>query len=215
MQNTMPTTPEFDADDFDMFEGELESQEPRNGMGRLAGDEKLQVKFYKKAILHKPLSKENQRMMYVDADFIEIIIPGKRELIIDEIAHKAYKKRFKVDWEKYQAGAKVSKQGTPLDLWNGVTPAQVSELKYYNVTTVEELATMSDSTSTNFMGGHELKRKAIMFMEASKEGETDRKLAAALEASNAEIAALKSQMAMIIESTKKSDTAKAKVAKDE
>ena len=90
------------------------------------------------------------------------------------------KRRFAEHWGKFQAReSQEVVEGTLIEEWPGVTRSMAEELRYLNVRTVEQLATMSDSNAGGLMGINSLKAKAVSYLEASKDSATTEALAAA------------------------------------
>jgi len=90
-----------------------------------------------------------------------------------------------------------------------MTVGQVAELKATGITTVEQLAELSDTNAQKFMGSFQLRQKAQAFLEAAAGDAANSKLAAELEKRDVEIAALKAQMEQIIKVKAKPDSPKA------
>jgi len=139
------------------------SDEPRDGRGRLSGDEKLHVKFYTQGVESTLESAEKGRRITKDETFILIRIPGDQHMNIDTFATEAYIKRFPNEYKAFIAKKEDDLIGTPVESLRGITPSVVSELRTLQVRTVEDLADLSDNVT--IMGLQEWKRKAAIFLE--------------------------------------------------
>lgn len=150
--------------------------------GRYQGDETLLVKFFLHPRLHPQKSSEAERPIYIDTPYISIMQPGNKDSIVMRPATAMDRNRFAEHWKKFQARTDDTEDeviGTPLSEWAGVSKAQVEELRYLNIRSVEQLATMSDSNTQGIMGINGLKSKAANYLESAKESETRDALAAA------------------------------------
>lgn len=158
------------------------------------------VTFFNKSKMDIQLSKQEGRPRYVKKPYIRVTQPGDRDNIItreawidehfEEFGEPEYRMadnvRFPAEWtlfKKQQAGEAVGgATGTPLSMWPVLTSEQVEELKHFHITTVEELAGMSDANVSRFMGLRQLQRLAKDFLEAAKDGAVVSKLSQELSA---------------------------------
>ena len=137
---------------------------------RFAGDDKLHVRFFTKPVMNALRSELEQRPIYEDAEFIEIWIPGDklninvRQIQIDD------KMRFRARYDACKAGI-VTQIGTPLKLMPFLSEAEVEELAYFRITTVEQLANVTDSNAQGFKGLVGYKAKAKEYLEAQTDAD--------------------------------------------
>ena len=159
---------------------------------RFSGDEALLVRFYMAPRLDQTASTEQGRPIYKEVPYVEIMQPGNKENIINRPATNRDKQRFPEHFRKFQArqDQEEAAVGTPLIEWPALTRAQVEELKFFNIHTVEQLIAVSDAHSQKIMGVAALKQKAKNFLEASKVSAT----ADALAEANAKIAKLTARL---------------------
>jgi len=170
---------------------------------RYHGDETLLVRFFKHPMRNQARSLAEGRPIFEDTDYIEIMQPGNKDSIIRRPASDRDKQRFAEHFRKYQAReTEESIEGTPLEEWPAVSRAQVEELKFLNIRTVEQLAALADSNAQNIMGVQGLKSKAAAYLEASKESAAAEALAAA-RAENEQIRKEMEEMREIMKSTPK------------
>jgi hypothetical protein len=145
-------------------------------------DDKLRVRFSVQAVKHDKKSEEAGRAIYYDQEFIQIIIPGSRDIstfALDDHYKRRFKKRYD-DWKANQEGEQKI-EGTILAELPWMTKSQIAELNYCNVRTVEELAAMSDANAQQFMGNFKLRERAKNFLAAAAGEAPAIKLQAALE----------------------------------
>jgi hypothetical protein len=192
------------------YQFEEEDLEIRDQRGRLQGDENLKVKFFKKPELSTLKSQEAGRPIYDELDFVLILIPGDQQTRLETIATEHYKKRFPVEWKRYQDQNVSSESGTPLSAWGMIPQSQVAELAYFNITTVEALAELDDYNASKFMGGLvNMREKAKRYIQASKGSAELERQNAELAKRDAEIAELRRLVEEVAATTKKKPTAQA------
>jgi len=140
---------------------------PLDGSNSLDGN--LYVKFYKQAIESKAKSLEEGRPIFVEVDYISIIVPGDATNQIERKATENDKQRFYKQWSNYErSGEGDGVSGTPIDEWPAIPLAQKAALKAMSFMTVEMLASASDMQLQKIgMGAFELRTKAKAFLEAS------------------------------------------------
>jgi hypothetical protein len=166
------------------------------------GDETLLVKFYHTPRQNEQKSQEEGRPIFEDAEYVSIMVPGQKDNIIERPVRESDKERFPRHYAAFKNREEQTVEGTALEQWPGITRSQCEELKFFNITTVEQLAQVSDSHAQNFMGIQLLRTRAKTFMEAAKENAANENLAAELEARDAEIESLKVAMADMAEQLK-------------
>jgi len=136
---------------------------------RFAMDNKLYVVFSVKAIKNEGKSDREGRPIFDDVPHIRIHVPGDKNSIAERPVTDEDKVRFASRWEKFQKNMEQSPEGTPLEMWPQLSISQVYEFKALGVMTVEQLAAMSDSHAAKFMGGHEIRRRADVFIKLAKD----------------------------------------------
>lgn len=132
------------------------------------GDRRLMVTFTLQARLDKAKSVEEGHNVYRDVEFITINVPGDRLSVVNRPVQPSDKLRFPQQYAIFKNARGEQIVGTPLSLWPGINPARVKELEYFNVRTVEQLATLADSGAGQMMGIQALKQAAKQFVEHSK-----------------------------------------------
>ena len=177
------------------------------------GDSTLLVRFLKLPWENKVKSKEENRPIFEECDYIEIAIPGNKDEIRCRKALARDKIRFPKHWAAYEARTANDEvlEGTLLDEWSGVTRSQVEELRFYHIRTVEQLAAFPDVNAQNIRGSATLKAKAKQFLEESTSNEElSRQLAAQKKQIDELIAAAAGHVAEIPADTKPKRTRRTK-----
>lgn len=166
-------------------------------------DNGLHVQFYIESIHDEEASERENRPIYVDREFVKIIIPGDKNTQVCrpiDLKGTAQMPPDNVRWPaQYQAFKNQQEQvfeGTPLEQWPPLSKSQVLMFKAANVHTVEQLVSVSDNNLVNLgMGARELQNKAKAFLESAKDGALVMQLQKMIDDQNVQIQALKNQMA--------------------
>ncbi len=169
--------------------------EAENGpQQRDPGDQHLLVKFELKPKQDMAKSAEEGRPIFEEVEYVHIMVPGQKDNVYFQPATDYDRQRFPEHYAAFKNRVEGNDgellNGTPLASWPAVSRAQVEELKYFNVRTVEQLAHMPDSNAQNFMGVQALRAKAKLFLEAAESNAATEKLQSELEKRDNEIAAL-------------------------
>ena len=171
-------------------ESYLRMVEQQSMQGQDPADAKLWVKFYLRPVQDEEASAKAGRPIFTEVEWLRIAVPGER----DEVERRATdmdKARFAKQYAHWKATGTEAVTGTPLEAYPGVTRAQVEELKFFKLNTVEDLAGASDAVAVKFQGFHELKRRAANFLAAAEGNAPAEKLQAELDKRDAEIETLK------------------------
>ena len=176
-----------------MFRSPASINEQTN-MVSYGDDTKLIVRFFRKPELHGLQSEEAGRPVYVGVDMCAIRQPGER----DEwhgAASESHKMRFPRQWEAYQNGQEYIPDGTPLDVIFAAEPETVTNLKYFKIHTVEQLAALQENAISRIgLGGRLLVTKAQRFMEAATGYQAASKMNRDLEEQKSENELLKTRL---------------------
>lgn len=160
---------------------------------RMKGDEGLHIRFFVQAVESELKSKLEGRPIYDDTEFIEIRIPGDDKTIINNLATDEYRQRFPDEYAAFKSGIKETTSGTPLEHWAAVSKSQVAQLKHVGISSVEQLANVSDDNAQKFMGGYVLRDNARTFLKTVEDTALVQKQEAAIAELKAEIEELKAK----------------------
>lgn len=160
----------------------------------MAGADKLIVHFEMKPVLHQQKSAEAGRPVYVEKEYVEIRVPGDKINIVHKPVTDFIRAKFRQRYQAWKAGKQDQVVGTPLKAWPPISASQVEELAYFKVTTVDQLAAVTDETASRMGPILELRQKARDFLEAAKGGAPLTKLREELSTRDAEISALREQL---------------------
>ena len=164
-------------------------------------DSRLNVKFYQRAINNEFKSNLEGRPIMEMADFIIIEVPGDNLTVIDTFAVDEHKKRFPVQWARYQNEKTDGDiEGTLLHDWPILNAAVAAELKHFRFYTVEQIAEASDAQLNTLgmaagMSPLSLRDKAKAFLSSAKGSALVQQQADELRKRDEELAAIKAQLA--------------------
>ena len=100
------------------------------------------------------------RPIYVDREYITKIIPGDKDNIPIRPVRPEDVEAYREKYNRFKSGHAQATTGTPLEQWPGVTRAQVKELAFFHVRTVEQLASVSDANLSKIGTYMALRKKA-------------------------------------------------------
>ena len=143
------------------------------------------------------------RPVYVETEFIKIIVPGDKHNTVDRPVREKDKRLHRNRYEAFKAGQQSVVDGTPLREWTGCTRSEAEMLAYYKVLSVDHLAELSDGAISEIGPIRHLVEKAKRHIEAAKNAAPAEKLAAELKAKDAEMESLRRQMKELTERVEK------------
>jgi hypothetical protein len=173
-----------------------------------AGDEQLFVVFYMGTLKNESRSLEEGRLIVDDVEAVRIMVPGDKTSVIDRPATPTDKARFARQYALFRQGKIGEEQvsGTRLKDWPFVSRAQVEELNYLGIKTVEQMANASDAI--NFPGLQALKTHARSWLATAKDSAIAAQQADLINQQNAKIEELQMAVAEQAERIKSFATAK-------
>lgn len=125
-------------------------------------------RFYKRAVQNNRRTAEEGRPIFEEREYVEIIIAGDKNTVVDRPVRDEDKQRFPGEYDAFQKGQDAPVVGTPIEQWPLLNKSQVAELKGIHVMTVEALAALSDSQLQKLgPGGRSLKSKAETWLQAA------------------------------------------------
>ncbi|NBD11827.1 hypothetical protein [Corallococcus silvisoli] len=158
------------------------------------GAEKLFVTFNMEAEPDEEASREEGRPISCDVEYIRIIVPGDNKNVVHRRANPQDRQRFAAQYAAYKAGESEALVGTRLKDWPVITRAQVENLAYFKVYTVEALAALSDESITRIGPVRTLVERAQSFVAQAKAVAPLEQMREALKAKDNELEVLKRQL---------------------
>lgn len=138
--------------------------------GAFQGDDRLHVRFFTQARIDVVASTKENRPIFTDVHYVEIMMPGDKNNIVVEPVWDQHKQRFPRQWENFLKGVEQTVSGTPLKVAPFLTPSNIASLNLLNIMTLEQLANLPDS-SMSFMGASEFKNAAKRYLELTSSNE--------------------------------------------
>lgn len=136
------------------------------------------------------------RPIFDDVEFIIINIPGDKTQEIHREVRPTDKVEFAKQYQAWKAGQdQETASGTPLEQWPTISRAQVEELRFFKVRTVEQLAELSDSNASRMGPITAIRQKAKDFLEKAKGNAPMEQMRGLLAERDGEVEALKRQVA--------------------
>lgn len=162
-----------------------------------AGDDSLFVVFYTGVIKDEEKSVTEGRPIFNDVECVRIVIPGDKNLVNDRPASKADKQRFAKQYALFMQGKSEEEQvsGTRLSEWPLMSSrAQVQELAYLGIKTVEQLSNVRDDIVAKVPGLMQLKQHAAIYLARAEKGAEAAKIAKRMQEQDSEVESLKTSL---------------------
>jgi hypothetical protein len=123
------------------------------------------AEFYSDAERDGFASAKAGRDIFREVDFVKIFIPGSGTILVERV-NNDHVERWPELHAAFKAGKEAPLSGTPLSEWALLKRAQIAELNYRNIRTLEELAGLSDLAVQNLgMGGQMLRARAKAYLD--------------------------------------------------
>ncbi len=162
LQNSQPAT------DWSKFDQRIAPTD--FGRGSFQGDDKLHVRFFTMPRIDVAASGVQNRPIFKDVPYVEIMMPGDKNNIVVEPVWDQHMRRFPTQWDQFKRGEEQQAVGTPLKVAPFLTPSLVAELAVMKIVTIEQLANLSDN-ALNFMGAQEFKQAAKRYLDLTGSNE--------------------------------------------
>ena len=169
------------------------------------------AEFYLNPVVNNFLTEKEGRPIHEDKLYVRIRQPGDRRNEVDREAKDDDKRRFPLQWARFQQGETQATSGTPLEEWPLMTPATVKNLKHMGVSSVEQLAAVTDGNLPALgMGARGLRDQAVAYLARANEGAALRKSEAENQKLREEIDALKANMDSLAAAVRAKESREAK-----
>lgn len=174
------------------------------GMAPTGTDQNLAVEFYTRPSLlpNQEASDAAGYPVYKDVPWIRILIPGDRTKSYDRPAKLESEGpndqtppdhlRFPRQWQAYKQQTTKAVVGLPLEEWPAITRSEAESLKRMDIHTVEQLASMPDSSVT-WLGGQKRVQQAKAWLESAKDHAGEARLSREVEQLRAQVESLLAQ----------------------
>lgn len=150
------------------------------------------VRFYLRPQKNEEKSIAEGRPVHDLVEYVEIYVPGndnnRPNLRVTDVERKRYAQQYQA-W-KASGEAESKETGTFLTEVPWIDRAQVEDLAYFKIRTLEQLASVSDTVCQKHMGMFELRRRAQAALESARNAAPLLKLQKELDDQKAENATL-------------------------
>lgn len=157
------------------------------------GDDQLWVMFESASHFNDTATRKEGRPIFEMMEYVKIIVPGDTTSIVHRPVREMDIERWPRQYQAFKLG-REQQQGYPLSDWPYITRAQVDELAYFKIQTVEQLSTVSDAVAQKFVGINQLRDKAKAYLEQIKGEGPSAKLQAEIAQRDEQIQALQAQL---------------------
>lgn len=164
----------------------------------------VHVEFFSRAIENERLSREENRPIFEDKEFVRIKFPGDTKRVHVAPAGEnyrrdpgsnswvSYKEDFPRHYELFKKGMEQIAVGTPISELPFLTEGKRAELRAINILTAEHLAGLEGPSLDRLgMGGRELKNKAQAYLDKASNGVSESRFIAENEALKQELASMR------------------------
>ena len=129
------------------------------------------AKFYTHTVQDVGLSNSRGRWVGRDVEMVRVIIPGDKHNIVERRIKPSDKIQYAKEYEAFRKMEDHVPDGTLLQTWPMLSRAQVEDMRYMNIFTVEQIAGLpDDKLSALGLGGRMWRNHAKAFLEASRTG---------------------------------------------
>lgn len=191
-------------------------EQAENAGNLLFGDDRLGVQFYMQAVEDKERTLAEGRKCFKDREYIKIMVPGDRHNVtmrpvqITGALPTDDRMRFPRHYEAFlKRQEQKAHDGMPLSMWPAMPDSTAEELKYLNIFTVEQLATLADTYVGKIPNGQKWKARAEEFLKSIGDQSAVNRLNSALAERDERIAtqeaAIKDQADIIAKLSKRLD----------
>lgn len=130
-------------------------------------DQRLHVRFVRKSVRNAYKSDQEGRPVFEPIDYIQIQQPGERDMLMRPVKEED-KARFPRHWEAFQANAKQTPDGTPVQMLFPNEPHITDMMIDLRILTVEQLAQLSEAGINRLgMDGRKYVARAAAAMDQS------------------------------------------------
>jgi hypothetical protein len=173
-------------------------------------DKNLLVQFKMQAVKQGGASEKAGRDIYKDEEYVWIRFPGDRTKEVlrpvdlkGKNGHPPDPVRWPNAWAAFKNSGVQVQEGTPLESFPLLGTSTVLNFKSLNVHTVEQLASVTDAVIHNLgTGALDLREKAKVWLKAAKDASAVTSLQSELAKRDADIAALREQIAELAKGKK-------------
>lgn len=163
------------------------------------------VRFFMATEQNNFRSEQEGHPVYDDVEYVSIITPGDTRSEVIRAATPQHKREYAPQYAAFKEGITLAPEGSPLEHWPPLTPAQIANFKAVGIHTVEQLAEVSDGNLANLgRGARTIRERAKAWLEQAGGGAPldrliaeNEKLRAEAEVRDNTIGAMQAQLAKL------------------
>lgn len=134
-----------------------------------AGDDRRRITFSREAVQDIAATERAGRPIFRDEERIEIAFPGNQLNIWHGRVTDEHRQAYAREYEAFLKGEEVAIDGTPIEELAVLSKAMVKELKWRDVYTIEDGASLSETAiQTMGMGARKLRELCQRYLETAK-----------------------------------------------
>lgn len=160
-------------------------------------DKDLVVQFYPGTRINQVKSQAQGCPVFDPVDMIKVYHPGEPLNVPERPVIEMDKHRFRHQWDLYKQGKDQKVEGTPLSVLFPGKPEIVKTLEVSHITTVQQLAAISDTATQNMMFGLNLRQEAQKYLDQANSSVTFHKYEKEKEELQFQIRELSEQVALL------------------
>ncbi len=156
---------------MDALDGNTINIKAMNGNIAMQGTDKdLYVIFYAGTKINAFKSQQQGAPVFDPVDMIKVFHPGEPLNVPERPVIENDKHRFRAQWDAYKEGKDQKVEGTPLSVLFPHNPEIIKTLEAVHISTVQQLANISDTATQNMMFGFNLRDKAKQYLSVAQQG---------------------------------------------
>lgn len=105
-------------------------------------------------------------------EYVEIRVAGEDKNVWAGKVTEDHRRRFQTQYRAFKNNEEIPINGTALSRLPGMHNQLEQQLKFMGVTSIEELSNITEQACTQIMGGYALRKKAALFVEEQRAGQT-------------------------------------------
>ena len=127
-------------------------------------------RFFIESVEDPLASQREGHPVFFDQERVELLVPGNMLNVVVEIVGPSHAQRWPEAYKRFKDGQEMATNGTPLEFWPILKPAQVRELKAMNLFTIEHVRDMNDQVAQRKMAGRKLRNFARAYLDDAAAG---------------------------------------------
>lgn len=160
-------------------------------------DKDLVVKFTAETVLNAFKSQGAGAPIYDPVDMITVYHPGEPLHTPKRVVNELDKRRFRDQWQAYKENKEQKVEGTPLSVLFPHQPEIVHTLAAMHISTVQQLANITDTATQNMMFGFNLREKAQKYLAITEKSAEFHQIQKQLEDRDIQIKQLLEEVALL------------------